>query len=153
MHVRKDDTVEVIAGDDRGTQGKVLQVDHAAGKVVVEGVARVFKHVRRSQRNPQGGRLSKEMPIQLSNVMLVCGSCNAAVRTGVRTLDDAHTRDSMLSLAPMGLRPRLFLCRAFGAVRLPSQHRGAPASPKEGLSLTGVESTPRAESLRVEAPP
>jgi large subunit ribosomal protein L24 len=88
MHVRKDDTVEVIAGDDFGLRGRVLRVDRAAGKVVVEGVARVFKHVRRSQRNPQGGRLSKEMPIQLSNVMLVCPSCNAAVRTGVRVLDD-----------------------------------------------------------------
>jgi large subunit ribosomal protein L24 len=88
MHVRKDDTVEVITGDDTGTRGKVLLVDHAAGKVVVEGVARVHKHVRRSQRNPQGGRLSKEMPIQLSNVALVCSSCNAAVRTGVRLLDD-----------------------------------------------------------------
>ncbi len=66
MHIRIDDTVEVVAGDDRGTRGKVLRVDHAAGKVVVEGVARVHKHVRRSQRNPQGGRLSKEMPIQSS---------------------------------------------------------------------------------------
>jgi len=84
MHVRIDDTVEVISGDDRGVRGKVLRVDHAAGKVVVEGVARVHKHVRRSQRNPQGGRLSKEMPIQLSNVMLVCESCNAPTRTGVR---------------------------------------------------------------------
>ena len=46
-------------------------MDHKAGKAVVEGVNRVYKHMRRSQRNPQGGRLSKEMPVQLSNVMLV----------------------------------------------------------------------------------
>jgi large subunit ribosomal protein L24 len=88
MHIRIDDTVEVITGENRGTRGKVLRVDRAAGKVVVEGVNRVYKHVRRSQRNPQGGRLSKEMPIQLSNVLLVCGACNAATRTGVRYLDD-----------------------------------------------------------------
>lgn len=88
MHVRIDDTVEVISGDDQGTRGRVLRVDHAAGKVVVEGVARVHKHVRRSQRNPQGGRLSKEMPIQLSNVMLVCEACNAPAKTGIRFLDD-----------------------------------------------------------------
>jgi large subunit ribosomal protein L24 len=88
MHVRKDDMVEVIGGEDRGTRGKVLRVDRAAGMVVVEGVARVYKHVRRSQRNPQGGRLSKETPIPLCRVMLVCQSCNAAVRTGVRLFDD-----------------------------------------------------------------
>jgi len=88
MHVRIDDTVEVITGEDAGTRGRVLRVDRAAGKVVVEGVARVHKHVRRSQRNPQGGRLSMEMPIQLSNVMLVCEACNTATRTGVRILDD-----------------------------------------------------------------
>jgi large subunit ribosomal protein L24 len=84
MHVRVNDVVEVIAGDDRGTRGKVLKVERGAGKVVIEGVNRVYKHVRRSQRNPQGGRLSLEMPIRISNVLLVCPSCNAATRTGVR---------------------------------------------------------------------
>ena len=88
MHIRVDDTVLVIAGDDRGTRGRVLTVDHAAGKLVVEGVNRVKKHVRRSQRNPQGGRLSKEMPIQLSNVLLICQACGAATRTGARFLED-----------------------------------------------------------------
>jgi len=88
MHVRVDDTIEVIAGDDRGTRGKVLRVDREAGKVVVEGVNRVYKHVRRSQRNPQGGRLSIEMPVPWSNVLLVCEACGAATRTGVRYLDD-----------------------------------------------------------------
>ena len=65
MHIRIDDTVEITTGDDRGLRGKVLRVDHQAGKIVVEGVNRVYKHVRRSQKNPQGGRLSKEMPIIL----------------------------------------------------------------------------------------
>ena len=88
MHIRIDDTVEIRTGDDQGTRGRVLRVDHAAGKVLVEGVNRVYKHVRRSQRNPQGGRLSREMPVFLSNVMLVCQECDAASRTGVRTDDD-----------------------------------------------------------------
>ena len=88
MHIRVNDTVEVITGADRGVRGKVLRVERAAGKVVVEGVARVQKHVRRSQKNPQGGRLSKEMPVQLSNVLLVCEACSAATRTGARILDD-----------------------------------------------------------------
>jgi large subunit ribosomal protein L24 len=88
MSIRTNDTVEVIAGDDRGTRGKVLRVDHRAGKVVVEHVNRVYKHVRRSQKNPQGGRLSIEMPVQMSNVLLICEKCSAATRTGVRLLDD-----------------------------------------------------------------
>ena len=93
MHIRVDDTVEIIAGDERGTsdsptRAKVLRVDHKAGKVVVEGVNRVYKHVRRSQRNPQGGRLHMEMPIDVSNVLLVCESCGKATRTGARYLDD-----------------------------------------------------------------
>lgn len=88
MHIKTDDVVEVIRGDDKGKRGKVLQIDHKAGTVVVEGISRVFKHVKRSQKNPQGGRLSKEMPIQLCNVQLVCGKCSEASRTGARYLDD-----------------------------------------------------------------
>ena len=88
MHIRVNDNVEVITGADRNVQGKVLSVDHQAGKLVVEGVNRVWKHVRRSQRNPEGGRLSKEMPIQMSNVLWVCPACGEASRTGARYADD-----------------------------------------------------------------
>jgi large subunit ribosomal protein L24 len=88
MHIKLNDVVEVIVGDDRGQRGKVLAVDHQAGKVIVEGVNRVYKHVRRSQRNPQGGRLSKEMPIQISNVMVVCPQTNQPTRIGYRYLND-----------------------------------------------------------------
>jgi large subunit ribosomal protein L24 len=88
MHIKVNDTVEVISGDDRGVRAKVLTVDRSTGKLIVEGVNRVYKHVRRSQRNPQGGRLSKEMPIQASNALLVCEKCNRPTRTGARYLDD-----------------------------------------------------------------
>ena len=88
MHIRVNDTVEILTGDDQGVRGKVLSVDHQAGKLVVEGVNRVYKHVRRSQRNPQGGRLSKEMPVQISNCKFVCEACGAATRTGARYLKD-----------------------------------------------------------------
>ena len=71
MLIRTDDIVEVITGDDRGTRGKVLRVIPKKNKVVVEGVNLVYKHMRRTQRNPQGGRLSKEMPISVSNVLLI----------------------------------------------------------------------------------
>ena len=88
MHVKKDDLVEVICGDDaeKGRAHKVLRVLPDEGKVVVEGINRVYKHVkaRQSRRNPQGGRLSKEMPINASNVQLYCPSCRRGVRHGRR---------------------------------------------------------------------
>ncbi len=88
MHIKVDDTVEIICGDDRGQRGRVLSVDHNARRLIVEGMNRVYKHVRRSQKNPQGGRLSKEMPVQLANVQLVCTSCGKGVRTGARYTKD-----------------------------------------------------------------
>lgn len=88
MHIRSGDTVEVITGEDKGVRAKVLRVDRKAGKLVVEGVNKVWKHVHRSQKNPQGGRLSKEMPIWISNVLLVCSACDKASRIGVRFLED-----------------------------------------------------------------
>ncbi len=84
MRIKVGDLVVVIAGNDRGVRGKVLSVQADAGKLVVEGVNRVMKHVRRSQKNPQGGRLSKEMPLHAGNVMLVCPSCSAGTRVGAR---------------------------------------------------------------------
>ena len=88
MLIKVNDQVEVIAGDDRGERGKVLAVNRTAGTLVVEGVNRVYKHVRRSQKNPQGGRLSKEMPIPASNVMVLCPQSSKATRVGVRYLPD-----------------------------------------------------------------
>ena len=88
MLIRTGDTVEVIAGNDRGQKSRVIKVDRATGKAVVEGVNRVKKHIRRSQKYPQGGVLSKEMPVQLSNVKYVCPSCGSAARLGARFLDD-----------------------------------------------------------------
>lgn len=88
MLIKSGDTVEVVTGDDRGVQSRVIRVDRATGKALVEGVNRVYKHVRRSQKHPQGGRLSKEMPIQLSNVKYVCDACTQAVRLGARYRDD-----------------------------------------------------------------
>jgi large subunit ribosomal protein L24 len=95
MYIRKDDQVEVIAGDDKGSPSdrkiaKVLRVIPSRNKIVVEGVNRVYKHLRPSQKNPQGGRLSKEMPIDVSNVMLYCTKCNRGVRIGHRFTDDGQ---------------------------------------------------------------
>jgi large subunit ribosomal protein L24 len=86
MLIRTGDSVEVIAGNDRGQKSRVIKVDRATGKAIVEGVNRVKKHIRRSQKHPQGGVLSKEMPVQLSNLKYVCQSCGSATRLGARFL-------------------------------------------------------------------
>jgi large subunit ribosomal protein L24 len=104
MRVKVDDLVEVIAGDDKGERGKVLAVDGRAGKVVVEGINKVYKHVRRSQKNPQGGRLSKEMPIPVSNVMVICPQTNKKTRVGFRYLQDgSKERFARVSGASLGV--------------------------------------------------
>jgi large subunit ribosomal protein L24 len=85
MNIRKDDEVVIITGDDKGAERrKVLRVLPDKQKIVVQGVNLVYKHVKPSQRNQQGGRLSKEMPIAASNVMLYCPSCNRPSRVGAR---------------------------------------------------------------------
>jgi large subunit ribosomal protein L24 len=95
MHVRKDDMVEVIAGDDAGTAkgrtvARVLRVLPDADKVVVEGINRVYKHLKPNRRNAQGGRLSKEMPIAASNVLLYCSTCRRGVKIGKRYSTDGR---------------------------------------------------------------
>ena len=95
MHIRKDDQVEVITGDDAGTPShrriaKVLRVIPERHKIVVEGVNRVYKHLKLqgAAKNQAGWRLSKEMPIAVSNVKLYCpSSCKRGVRIGHRFTD------------------------------------------------------------------
>lgn len=88
LHVKKNDMVEIIAGKERGKTGKVLRVLPGKGRVVVENLNVIKRHTRPNQLNPEGGIIEKEAPLSISNVMLICGSCNQAARTGVRMLED-----------------------------------------------------------------
>ena len=92
-HVRKSDVVQVISGDDKGKTGEVLRIDARSGKVLVQGVNRVFRHLRPSRRHPQGGRIQKEMPIDISNVLPVDPKTNQPTRAGFRnTANGARER-------------------------------------------------------------
>ncbi|GIW99829.1 MAG: 50S ribosomal protein L24 [Pirellulaceae bacterium] len=104
MKIRVDDEVVVITGVDKGKRGKVLKVDRRNGKVIVEGVRLAYKHVRRTQKNPQGGRLSREMPIDVSDVMLICPETGKPTRVGVRYLaDGSKERYAKRSGASLGI--------------------------------------------------
>jgi len=88
-HVKKDDLVEVVGGARKGLRGKVLKVIPRRELVIVEGVNMVKRHVRPSRKNPQGGRIEKEAPIHISNVLPVDPKTNrpSRVRFEVQTND------------------------------------------------------------------
>ena len=91
MKVRKGDTVLVIAGRDKGAQGKVIAAYPRLGKILVEGVNRVKRHTRPNPIKGQtGGIVDKEMPIQASNVALFNPATGKADRVGFRVLDDGR---------------------------------------------------------------
>ena len=94
MRVRKGDMVVVIAGDDAGrTPRKVLRVLDGGERILVDGVNRVYKHVKRGHpSSPQGGRLSRELPIFSSNTMIYCGHCSKGVRVGTRLNETTKER-------------------------------------------------------------
>jgi large subunit ribosomal protein L24 len=83
LDIRRNDTVKVITGRDKGKQGRVLRVFPEKNKILVEHVMVVKKHVRPNpQKQIKGGIAEQESPIAVSNVMLVCGSCNRPARIG-----------------------------------------------------------------------
>ena len=88
MKIRKNDVVKVITGEEKGKTGKVLSVDAEAGRVLVEGVNFIWKHLRRSQQHPQGARIQKESALNVSNVQVLCQSCSKPTRVVIKRLED-----------------------------------------------------------------
>ncbi len=88
LHVRKDDVVVVISGQDKGKKGKVLSAHPKTGRVVVEGVAIVTRHQKARRQGEPGGIIHKEAAIAASKVMLVCKSCGKATRHAHKFLED-----------------------------------------------------------------
>lgn len=88
MHIKRDDTVIVISGKDRGKKGKVLQVDTKSERVIVEGVNMVTKHQKPTQKVQQGGIIHQEAPIHVSNVMLFDSKAKKGTRVKQQILDN-----------------------------------------------------------------
>jgi large subunit ribosomal protein L24 len=102
QRVRKGDLVVVTSGDDRGKRGRVLRVIPEKGRVVIEGVNFVFKHLRKSPKHPNGGRIRKEAPMDMSNVMPVDPESNGATRVAYRLVDGRRVRVGRRSGAALG---------------------------------------------------
>ena len=82
LHIKKGDTVQVIAGDDNGKKGRVLEIIRKNNRAIVEGVNIIKKHTKPNTQYPQGGIVEKEAPIHISNLMLVHPKTGSATRIG-----------------------------------------------------------------------
>lgn len=86
--IKKNDMVYVLCGKDKGKTGKVFRVNNKSGKAFVEGINYVKKHMRKSKQDQQGGIVQKESPIQLSNIAVLCKTCNKPAGVGINVLAD-----------------------------------------------------------------
>ena len=86
--IKKNDKVKIITGKDNGKIGRVLKVIKKSNRVIVENINMVKSHQKPNMQNRQGGIVDKEAPINLSNVMLMCGNCVTPVRVKIQQLDD-----------------------------------------------------------------
>ena len=101
-HIKSGDSVVVIAGADRGKSGKVLRVLTGKDRVIVEGINRVWKHVRPSQRYPQGGRIQKDAPIHLSNVQPLDPNTGKGTRVRMEVKEGVKHRVAVRSGTDLG---------------------------------------------------
>jgi large subunit ribosomal protein L24 len=90
LRIKKEDTVVVISGKDKGKRGRVLIVDTDKKRVLVENVNMIKKHMKPSEQNKQGGIVDKESMLHVSNVMLVCPKCDKPTRIANSILEDGR---------------------------------------------------------------
>ena len=88
IRIKKNDKVKVLTGKDKGKIGKVLKVVKKTNRVIVENINVVKVHQKPTQANPQGGIVEKTVPIQISNLMVMCNSCVKPTRIGMKQLED-----------------------------------------------------------------
>ncbi|MCK9594398.1 MAG: 50S ribosomal protein L24 [Candidatus Omnitrophica bacterium] len=86
--IKRNDTVQVIKGKDKGKKGKVIRVFFSQKKALVEGINQAKKHKRQTRQDQQGGIVNIEMPIALSNLMVFCKNCSQPTRLGFKKSDD-----------------------------------------------------------------
>ena len=97
LKIKTGDTVRVIAGDHKGSEGKVVSVDREKNKAIVEGVNMVSKHTKPSAKSPQGGIVKKEAPIHISNISLIDPKSKQTTRVGMKVEGDKKVRVSKKS--------------------------------------------------------
>ncbi len=91
-HIKRDDKVKIIAGQDAGKIGKVLKVNRKDRRILVENINIIKRHTRPSAKNKQGGIVESEAPIPWSNVMMMCNKCMAPARIRMQRLEDGKKK-------------------------------------------------------------
>lgn len=97
LKIKTGDNVRIIAGDHKGSEGKVIEIDKQKKKALVEGINMVSKHEKPSAKNPQGGIVQKEAPIHISNLSLIDSKSGESTRVGYEVRDNVKVRVSKKS--------------------------------------------------------
>ena len=92
LHVKKGDTVQILSGKDKGKQGKIITAMPKDAKVIVEGINKVKRHTKPSVKVPNGGIVTKEMPLHACKVQLVCPACNKTTRIAHKNINGKNAR-------------------------------------------------------------
>lgn len=90
LDIKKNDTVLVISGDEKGKRGRVLSIETASNRILVESVNMIKKHMKPNKQYSQGGIIEKEAPVHRTNIMLVCPKCDKPTRIGNSVLEDGQ---------------------------------------------------------------
>lgn len=88
LGIKKNDTVLVIRGDEKGKKGRVIAVQKEKDRLLIESINMIKKHMKPSKKQTQGGIIEKEAPIHRSNIMLICSKCNKPTRISHRMLEN-----------------------------------------------------------------
>lgn len=92
LHVKKGDTVIILSGKDKGKHGKIITSLPKKGMVIVEDINKVKRHTKPSLKSPQGGIISKEMPIHACKVLPICPECNKPTRVAHKRINGKYSR-------------------------------------------------------------
>lgn len=92
MHVKKNDTVKILTGKDKGREGKVVSVLPSKGKVLVQGIAMITRHAKARRQGEASSIKKEESYIELSNVMPICSACKKPSRINVKTVENDNVR-------------------------------------------------------------
>jgi large subunit ribosomal protein L24 len=88
LSIKKNDTILVVTGKEKGKKGRVISVNPAKSKILIERINIIKRHMKPSKKYSQGGIIEKEAPLHISNVMLVCSKCDKPTRIGNTVLSD-----------------------------------------------------------------
>ena len=111
MKIKKDDYVQVISGVDQGKRGRILKVFPEAGRAIVEGINYIYRHVRKTSKNAQSGRVQKEAPIAVSKLKLYCPHCQSTTRVHYGYEEESTAKKDVVETKTSKTKVRYCKCK------------------------------------------